>query len=243
MNCYVQDTYAPLFDDAFEVIHHHHHHYPQEIQQIPQTDTGHQYLPVYSNFQHHLEAMPESYYPVDLPSQRFLEPIVLNGGPNAMVCENLMQNSNRFPENHFPDFFTPRQGKGRKRLRLYEFLNESLHNSEMADCIQWVDRNNGVFQFISKNKEKLAELWGRRKGNRKTMTYQKMARALRNYSGTGEIVKIRRKLTYQFDAKVLQRLVCNRNGETGFYQHFHREREHFGCDNWHLSYPCNDIFT
>ncbi|XP_078511970.1 transcription factor Spi-C [Lissotriton helveticus] len=96
--------------------------------------------------------------------------------------------------------------KGRKKLRLFEYLHESLYDPCMCHCIQWVDQRNGVFQFISKNKETLAEIWGKRKGNRKPMTYQKMARALRNYGRTGEIMKIRRKLTYQFNATVLQRL-------------------------------------
>lgn len=76
----------------------------------------------------------------------------------------------------------------------------------MGDSIQWTDSSNGTFHFISKNKEKLAECWGQRKGNRKTMTYQKMARALRNYSRTGEIIKVRRKLTYQFNPDILHRL-------------------------------------
>ncbi|XP_076860700.1 transcription factor Spi-C isoform X2 [Brachyhypopomus gauderio] len=96
--------------------------------------------------------------------------------------------------------------KGRKKLRLYEYLHEALHDASMADSIQWTDRGSGTFHFISKNKEKLAECWGQRKGNRKAMTYQKMARALRNYSRTGEIVKVRRKLTYQFNPLILQRL-------------------------------------
>ncbi|KAH0616999.1 hypothetical protein JD844_028544, partial [Phrynosoma platyrhinos] len=103
-------------------------------------------------------------------------------------------------------------GKGLKKLRLFQYLLESLHNPDMANCIQWIDESNGVFQFVSKNKEKLAELWGLRKGNRKTMTYQKMARALRNYGKTGEIIKIRRKLTYQFGAMILQKL-----SPTGFF--------------------------
>lgn len=74
----------------------------------------------------------------------------------------------------------------------------------MVSCIQWVVKAKGVFQFISKNKEKLAELCGKRKGNRKSMIYQKMAKALRNYARTGEITKIWRKLTYQFSKAVLQ---------------------------------------
>ncbi|KAM9402505.1 transcription factor Spi-C-like isoform 1-T3 [Salvelinus alpinus] len=110
----------------------------------------------------------------------------------------------------YPQFYSiapqPRNGKGRKKLRLYEYLHEALGDPNTADSIQWTDRGSGTFHFISKNKEKLAECWGKRKGNRKTMTYQKMARALRNYSRTGEIVKVRRKLTYQFNPSIIQRL-------------------------------------
>ncbi|XP_066490554.1 transcription factor Spi-C [Tiliqua scincoides] len=128
-------------------------------------------------------------------------------------------------------------GKGRKRLRLFEYLHESLHNPEMANCIQWIDEPNGVFQFISKNKEKLAELWGERKGNRKVMTYQKMARALRNYGRTGEIIKIRRKLTYQFGAAVLQRLspayLLEKDGDVDQYAQADQDCQY--SDDW-LSY-------
>lgn len=95
---------------------------------------------------------------------------------------------------------------GRKKLRLYEYLHEALNDPNMGDSIQWTDSGSGTFHFISKNKEKLAECWGQRKGNRKTMTYQKMARALRNYSRTGEIRKVRRKLTYQFSSDILHKL-------------------------------------
>ena len=95
---------------------------------------------------------------------------------------------------------------GRKKLRLYEYLHEALNDTNMGDSIQWTDSSSGTFHFISKNKEKLAECWGQRKGNRKTMTYQKMARALRNYSRTGEIIKVRRKLTYQFNPDILHKL-------------------------------------
>ncbi|XP_040885914.1 transcription factor Spi-C [Toxotes jaculatrix] len=109
-----------------------------------------------------------------------------------------------------PQFYSilppQRNSKGRKKLRLYEYLHEALNDPNMGDSIQWTDSGSGTFHFISKNKEKLAECWGQRKGNRKTMTYQKMARALRNYSRTGEIIKVRRKLTYQFNPDILHRL-------------------------------------
>ncbi|XP_078424679.1 transcription factor Spi-C-like [Cetorhinus maximus] len=96
--------------------------------------------------------------------------------------------------------------KRKRKVRLFQFLFEMLEDPGMRHCIWWIQPSVGLFQFSSQNKEKLAEIWGRRKGNRKTMTYQKMARALRNYSRTGEITKVKRKLTYQFNQQVINRL-------------------------------------
>ncbi|XP_031817692.1 transcription factor Spi-B [Sarcophilus harrisii] len=100
------------------------------------------------------------------------------------------------------------EGKGapvgaRKKLRLYQFLLGLLTRGDMRECVWWVEPGAGVFQFSSKHKEALARLWGQQKGNRKRMTYQKLARALRNYAKTGEIRKVKRKLTYQFDSTLL----------------------------------------
>ncbi|XP_029291424.1 transcription factor Spi-B [Cottoperca gobio] len=95
---------------------------------------------------------------------------------------------------------------GKRKERLFQFLFEMLQTPSMRSCIWWVQSSSGTFQFSSENKERLAQLWGRRKGNRKTMTYQKMARALRNYSRTGEIKKVKRKLTYRFDERTLRGL-------------------------------------
>ncbi|KAK2507001.1 hypothetical protein MC885_005185, partial [Smutsia gigantea] len=129
-------------------------------------------------------------------------------------------------------------GKGRKKLRLFEYLHESLRNPEMASCIQWVDKSRGIFQFVSKNKEKLAQLWGKRKGNRKTMTYQKMARALRNYGRTGEITKIRRKLTYQFSEAILQRLSPSYflEKEIFYSQYVQPDQGYLSLNNWNANY-------
>uniref|UniRef100_A0A8C0F6K9 Transcription factor Spi-C n=1 Tax=Bubo bubo TaxID=30461 RepID=A0A8C0F6K9_BUBBB len=141
----------------------------------------------------------------------------------------------------------PKAGKGRKKLRLFEYLHESLYDPAMANCIQWVDKPNGVFQFVSKNKEKLAELWGERKGNRKIMTYQKMARALRNYGRTGEIIKIRRKLTYQFSAVVLQRLAPSYFlGKEAVYHPYIQSSQEYQCaDDWisYNNYMYNNGYT
>ncbi|XP_056131093.1 transcription factor PU.1 [Lampris incognitus] len=95
---------------------------------------------------------------------------------------------------------------GKRKERLFQFLFEMLQTPSMRSCIWWVQSSSGIFQFSSQNKERLAQLWGRRKGNRKTMTYQKMARALRNYARTGEICKVKRKLTYQFNETTLRGL-------------------------------------
>ncbi|KAM6153256.1 transcription factor Spi-C [Erethizon dorsatum] len=124
----------------------------------------------------------------------------------------------------------------RRRLRLFEYLHESLCDPEMASCIQWVDRARGIFQFVSKNKERLAELWGRRKGNRKPMTYQKMARALRNYGRTGEVTKVRRKLTYQFSEATLQRLAPGRllGKEVLSAQGVQPQQEHLAFSSWSM---------
>ncbi|CAL8368089.1 unnamed protein product [Lota lota] len=98
---------------------------------------------------------------------------------------------------------------GKRKERLFQFLFEMLQTPSMQSCIWWVQSSVGTFQFSSQNKERLAQLWGWRKGNRKIMTYQKMARALRNYSRTGEIYKVKRKLTYQFNEGTLKGLQGN----------------------------------
>ncbi|XP_042201089.1 transcription factor PU.1 isoform X2 [Callorhinchus milii] len=108
-----------------------------------------------------------------------------------------------FDENVPPRESPNHDGGARKKVRLYQFLLELLKSGDMRDCVWWLDRERGTFQFSSKHKEQLAHRWGMQKGNRKKMTYQKMARALRNYGKTGEIRKIKKKLTYQFDGTLL----------------------------------------
>ncbi|XP_053279669.1 transcription factor PU.1b [Pleuronectes platessa] len=102
-------------------------------------------------------------------------------------------------------YVIPGELGNKKKIRLYQFLLDLLRNGDMKDSIWWVDRDKGTFQFSSKHKEALAHRWGIQKGNRKKMTYQKMARALRNYGKTGEVKKIKKKLTYQFSDEILGR--------------------------------------
>ncbi|XP_005450898.1 transcription factor PU.1a isoform X2 [Oreochromis niloticus] len=106
-------------------------------------------------------------------------------------------------EGHNPSSFR-RDTNNKKKIRLYQFLLDMLRNGDMSESIWWVDQDKGIFQFSTKHKEALASHWGIQKGNRKKMTYQKMARALRNYGKTGEIKKVKKKLTYQFSENVLR---------------------------------------
>ncbi|XP_051745957.1 transcription factor Spi-C [Ctenopharyngodon idella] len=93
-----------------------------------------------------------------------------------------------------------------KKLRLFHFLFEMLEDPGMAHCVSWVPASAGVFRFSASHKEHVAELWGQRKGNRMPMTYQKMSRALRNYARSGEIIKVKKKLTYKFSVATLSTL-------------------------------------
>ncbi|XP_040031565.1 ETS domain-containing transcription factor ets-5 isoform X2 [Gasterosteus aculeatus] len=90
-----------------------------------------------------------------------------------------------------------------RKVRLYHFLFEMLEDPNMAHCVSWVPAAAGVFRFSSTNKHQVAALWGQRKGNKRPMTYQKMSRALRNYSRSGEIFKVKKKLTYEFSRETL----------------------------------------
>uniref|UniRef100_A0A3P8XCC4 Transcription factor Spi-C n=1 Tax=Esox lucius TaxID=8010 RepID=A0A3P8XCC4_ESOLU len=93
--------------------------------------------------------------------------------------------------------------RGRK-VRLFHFLFEMLEDPSMAHCVSWVPATAaGVFRFSSQNKDQIAMLWGQRKGNRTPMTYQKMSRALRNYTRSGQIFKVKKKLTYRFSRDTL----------------------------------------
>uniref|UniRef100_A0A672HFF5 Transcription factor Spi-C n=1 Tax=Salarias fasciatus TaxID=181472 RepID=A0A672HFF5_SALFA len=90
-----------------------------------------------------------------------------------------------------------------RKVRLFHFLFEMLEDPSMAHCVSWVPAAAGVFRFSSRNKDQVAALWGLRKGNKRPMTYQKMSRALRNYARSGEIFKVKKKLTYQFSRDTL----------------------------------------
>uniref|UniRef100_H0V9S5 Transcription factor Spi-C n=1 Tax=Cavia porcellus TaxID=10141 RepID=H0V9S5_CAVPO len=199
--CVDQDRLGQAFEDAFEVLRQH-------STVDPSSSPDYRSCLALLNHWTPLSTSPgvlSAEDPVSIASWRS----ILNSAVDFYYLEGNVHPSLQSTAGHQPGAPTlsqPRGGRGRRKPRLFEYLHESLCDPEMASCIQWVDRARGVFQFVSKNKERLAELWGRRKGNRKPMTYQKMARALRNYGRTGEVTKVRRKLTYQFSEATLQRL-------------------------------------
>ncbi|XP_068443108.1 transcription factor Spi-C [Clinocottus analis] len=102
------------------------------------------------------------------------------------------------------EYYRQHSGGNGGKVRLFGFLFEVLVDPNMAHCVSWVpEAAAGVFRFSSANKEQVAVLWGQRKGNKRPMTYQKMSRALRNYGRSGEIFKVKKKLTYQFSRETL----------------------------------------
>ncbi|CAK6443807.1 unnamed protein product [Pipistrellus nathusii] len=232
-----QDRLGQAFEDAFDVLRQH--------------STGNlQYPPDCKDYVTVFNPCPPvvgspSYYSL-LPSEQpvYNWKTVFNHPVDLRLEGNIHPSLQNIPENQVVQAPVLQQkgGKGRKKLRLFEYLYESLCNPEMASCIQWVDKTKGIFQFLSKNKEKLAQLWGKRKGNRKTMTYQKMARALRNYGRTGEITKIRRKLTYQFNEAILQRLSPSYFLEKDIYsQYVQPGQGYLSLNSWNAN--CNYPYT
>ncbi|XP_069811607.1 transcription factor Spi-C [Dendropsophus ebraccatus] len=201
MNFMEPDILHEEFEDALEVLQEN-STCINEVQQL--TDECKNYTSIFNNY-------PQCNIYITAPSEEAITQMWMDTAVNTNsfldYVQHNMQDSDDCHLNETDlSAKTPQKYAGKKKLRLYEYLHEALYDPNMINCIQWVDEANGVFQFVSKNKEKLAEVWGKKKGNRKIMTYQKMARALRNYGRTGEIMKIRRKLTYQFSELVLQRL-------------------------------------
>ncbi|XP_016078648.1 PREDICTED: transcription factor Spi-C [Miniopterus natalensis] len=239
MACVEQDKLGQAFEDAFEVLRQH-------------SSGDLQYAPDYKNYltfinhYSHVRGSPSCYGLVPSEEPVYNWRTVISSAADLCFEGNFHPSLQNTPDNQLlvqAPVLQQKGGKGRKKLRLFEYLHESLCNPEMASCIQWVDKTKGIFQFVSKNKEKLAQLWGKRKGNRKTMTYQKMARALRNYGRTGEITKIRRKLTYQFNEAILQRLSPSYflEKEIIYSQYVQPEQGYLSLSNWNAN--CNYTYA
>ncbi|XP_070710333.1 transcription factor Spi-C [Pempheris klunzingeri] len=157
------------------------------------------------------------YEPLDIKPA--LQPLLVHDAPPALSQNTTALLSER---GSLPNIVSTRQptkhparaaGSGRK-VRLFHFLFEMLEDPNMAHCVSWVPAAAGVFRFSSTNKDQVAALWGQRKGNKRPMTYQKMSRALRNYARSGEIFKVKKKLTYQFSRGTLMSLQKFHRGDS-----------------------------
>ncbi|XP_790907.3 ETS-related transcription factor Elf-3 [Strongylocentrotus purpuratus] len=106
----------------------------------------------------------------------------------------------------------PRKPRFPKQKRdqpiLYKFILKHLNNpsGDSGKYLNWVNKPEGLFRFYSARKDEFAEMWGRFKGKREHMTYQNMARALRNYTrGNRKIMtSVRKKLHYKFTPLFIQ---------------------------------------
>ncbi|XP_061663028.1 transcription factor Spi-C [Syngnathoides biaculeatus] len=147
------------------------------------------------------DAWEQCWRPCEQPS--------IPGGPQGAPCEAPATSVTTRQLSKHQDTAA---GGGRK-VRLFHFIFEMLEDPAMAHCVSWVPSSSGVFRFSAHNKDQLAALWGQRKGNKRPMTYQKMSRALRNYARSGEIFKVKKKLTYQFSERTLMLLHKRHTGD------------------------------
>ncbi|PIC23189.1 hypothetical protein B9Z55_016972 [Caenorhabditis nigoni] len=77
-----------------------------------------------------------------------------------------------------------------KKVCILPFLHGLLEDESKTDIICWTDKAKREFRFLEK--QKVAQLWGATKPNRRleVMTYGNMARVLRTFCKDGMLEKI-----------------------------------------------------
>ncbi|XP_025085046.1 ets DNA-binding protein pokkuri-like isoform X1 [Pomacea canaliculata] len=71
-----------------------------------------------------------------------------------------------------------KKGQVSKVLHLWEFIRDLLCDPEHCPrIISWENEREGVFRVV--HSTEVARLWGEKKNNKKTMTYEKLSRSLR----------------------------------------------------------------
>ena len=82
-------------------------------------------------------------------------------------------------------------------IYLWQFVKELLNQPQYSGCIDWVERDKGIFKIV--DSVRLAELWGKTK-NYPAMNFDKLSRSLRQYYKKGIMKKTSRpqRLVYQF---------------------------------------------
>ncbi|XP_051631478.1 ETS translocation variant 3-like protein, partial [Manacus candei] len=98
----------------------------------------------------------------------------------------------------FPDW-APRgeSSPGSRQIQLWHFILELLEKEEFRHVIAW--QRGGDGEFVIKDPEEVARLWGRRK-RKPQMNYDKLSRALRYYYNKHILHKSKgKRFTYKFN--------------------------------------------
>ena len=126
-----QDKLGQAFEDAFEVLRQH------STGDFQYSSDYKNYL-AFINHHSHIRGNSNSYglQPAEEPNYNWRT--VINSAADLCFEGNIHQSLENVPENQLaqPVLLQQKGGKGRKKLRLFEYLHESLCNPEMASCIQ-----------------------------------------------------------------------------------------------------------
>ncbi|KAJ0059198.1 hypothetical protein NL108_009133, partial [Boleophthalmus pectinirostris] len=107
----------------------------------------------------------------------------------------------------FPDWaYRPWWSPGSRQVQLWHFLLELLGRGEGGGgAIGWSDQWG---EFVIRDPERLAQLWGERKG-KPHMNYDKLSRALRYYYNKRILHKTKgKRFTYKFNFSKLLLVNC-----------------------------------
>ncbi|XP_019855482.1 PREDICTED: atrophin-1-like isoform X1 [Amphimedon queenslandica] len=95
--------------------------------------------------------------------------------------------------------------------QLWEFLLKVLKKPKYAYMVSWENQQDGLFRFH--DPPAFAALWGRHR-NRPSMTYDKVARALRYYYRRDILEQVGGRLTYKFSPRLCKQFsVCSSSSD------------------------------
>ena len=83
--------------------------------------------------------------------------------------------------------------------QLWEFLLKVIKKPKYSYMVSWENQKDGLFRFH--DPAAFAALWGRHR-NRPSMTYDKVARALRYYYKRDILEQVGGRLTYKFSKRL-----------------------------------------
>ncbi|KAJ8778347.1 hypothetical protein J1605_011503 [Eschrichtius robustus] len=129
MACFEQDKLGQAFEDAFEVLRQH------STGDLQYSSDYKNYL-AFINHCSHVRGNSNSYGVLPTEEQVYNWRTVINSAADLYINifeGNIHQFLQNIPENQLmqPTLLQQKGGKGRKKLRLFEYLHESLCNPEM----------------------------------------------------------------------------------------------------------------